>query len=380
MKKRFLLIVLLFIISLSLSSCSLLDDFLNQISVESYSGTTTKNSTDDDTDYPVITTTITSDDISISTSRVTGPTTSVTYINYTYTNSSIEGEHSYGYLDLNQYENKDALKSLYSNLYNKLLDFSHDYTDVSSSLINGTRVYQIIDTEFYAQYGLTEDEAFFVLKLVELDHPEFYFISNIVRISTKTVNDEPKEKTLYVDVAPDYHEGSIRQAYDININSFYNEIILLLEAEDNELTITRKVHDYILDNATYAYKTDGKTASEEANAHNIIGITSEGEGVCESYAELFTYILNKLGIMTLTVTGYGDNGETIEAHAWNYVRIDGTYYGFDLTWDDSTSSMDYFGFSSSNTDHIVTETVGIKEAKLEYLYVLPSLSDTDLVY
>ena len=40
------------------------------------------------------------------------------------------------------------------------------------------------------------------------------------------------------------------------------------------------------------------------------------------------------GIPTITVVGEGISDGRSEAHAWNYVYIDGKWYGLDATFDD----------------------------------------------
>ena len=40
------------------------------------------------------------------------------------------------------------------------------------------------------------------------------------------------------------------------------------------------------------------------------------------------------GIPTITVVGEGISDGRSEAHAWNYVYIDGNWYGLDATFDD----------------------------------------------
>ena len=391
LKKRFLLLLIISILCITLSSCSLLDDFFEAISVESYSGTKPPTTTagEDDTNSTTTSTTVpitdtdTTTSITSSVTTTKDDTTSATTTEYIYTyTTSIDEEYSYGYLDLERYENKDSLKALYNSLYSKLLEFSLSDRDLDGEVIDVEEEYLIFTNEFYSTYGLTEDEAFLVLKVLELDHPEFYFVDNLVRISTRTINDVVSEMSLFIYADDEYHNHEVRQEFDRNIQLFVNEALSDISEEDTERQKVRKVHDYIISHATYAFLEDGITPDDSANAHNIVGITSYGKGVCESYAELFTYILNKLGIKCLTVTGWGYADKSWEAHAWNYVRINGTYYAFDLTWNDSTSSMNYYGLSESNIkkDHSVTTAEGISNARLEYLYVLPTLSNINLIF
>lgn len=90
----------------------------------------------------------------------------------------------------------------------------------------------------------------------------------------------------------------------------------------------RIVHDYLVDTIEY-----DSTAGN--NIYNIYGALVSKRAVCEGYARTFKYVLDDLGIPCIIACGIGQNsaGET-EAHAWNYVQINGAWYAIDVTWDD----------------------------------------------
>ena len=91
----------------------------------------------------------------------------------------------------------------------------------------------------------------------------------------------------------------------------------------------KEVHNWLIDNIVY------DTDMTAQNQYSIVGALLEGQAVCEGYARSFKYILDGLGIPCVLVSGTGtnSNGET-ESHAWNYVQLDGKWYGVDVTWDD----------------------------------------------
>ena len=82
-------------------------------------------------------------------------------------------------------------------------------------------------------------------------------------------------------------------------------------------------HDYITSHTAY-----------DANYCNPYYVFKKGKGICMSYALAFQRILTEMKIPCIYVKG--DN------HAWNMVRIDGKWYGVDVTWDDSRGSYGYF--------------------------------------
>lgn len=64
----------------------------------------------------------------------------------------------------------------------------------------------------------------------------------------------------------------------------------------------------------------------------------QGSSVCAGYARAYQYLLQQLGIPCYYCTGYAG-----QDHAWNIVKVDGTYYNVDVTWDDTDpSTYDYY--------------------------------------
>ena len=65
------------------------------------------------------------------------------------------------------------------------------------------------------------------------------------------------------------------------------------------------------------------------NAHDMTGAILDGYAVCDGYANLFHYMANATGLLTLFEEGY-QIGSGLQ-HAWNLVKIDGTFYYTDCT-------------------------------------------------
>ena len=125
------------------------------------------------------------------------------------------------------------------------------------------------------------------------------------------------------------------------------------------------VHNYINYNSSYAGKN--LTALE---------IFNERHGVCEHYTLLYNTMLNKIGIKTLTIIGYGFENDTISAnentsgHAWTGALIDGKWKELDATWDlfEGISSAHIFkGFSKENIIYKGTNNKLKKSIKLQMI-------------
>lgn len=123
----------------------------------------------------------------------------------------------------------------------------------------------------------------------------------------------------------------------------YFDLINLQKATD-PYDVVRLVHDMICAKTDYSYipgsGSNPYIPDTNEPAHDIRGVMdpiSTGP-VCESYAESFTYIINRLGIAGLEAVtvvgtaGSGGNGGG-GGHAWNMVSVKGAWYFLDITWD-----------------------------------------------
>ena len=105
----------------------------------------------------------------------------------------------------------------------------------------------------------------------------------------------------------------------------------LLRTGMNEYERELALHDWLTSRCTYAHGAD---QNEEPMAFTIYGALVEGSAVCEGYARGMQYLLARTGIACSLVWGESEG----EGHMWNIVRIDGTWYHLDPTWNDSSDA------------------------------------------
>ena len=118
-----------------------------------------------------------------------------------------------------------------------------------------------------------------------------------------------------------------------------NDIIkTIIRSNMDDYSKVLAVHDYIINNATYdSENADKNTIPPEE--HDAYGVLVKGIGVCDSYTEAMKLLLDKAGVECITVIG--DEAEDSEdakddiGHAWNIVKIGGSYYHIDATWNDA---------------------------------------------
>ena len=88
------------------------------------------------------------------------------------------------------------------------------------------------------------------------------------------------------------------------------------------------IHDWIVKNTKY-----DMSLSKE-NRNNIYGLFIEKDVTCGGYANAFKYLMDQVGIDSIVVQGEASKDGNTEYHAWNYVKVDNTWYAIDCTWDD----------------------------------------------
>ena len=123
------------------------------------------------------------------------------------------------------------------------------------------------------------------------------------------------------------------------------------EAGESDFARALWLHDWLINHAeydlTYTY-------------YYPEGVLLRGTGVCQSYALAYELLLNAVGIDSLYITGEAGGG----GHAWNLVKLNGSWYHIDCTWDDpvgGTECHTYFALTDAEMrrDHVWTGENGL---------------------
>jgi len=115
----------------------------------------------------------------------------------------------------------------------------------------------------------------------------------------------------------------------------------------------KRIHDYLVRTVKYDLKT--KDTGDNDNAYSSYGALVEGKAVCNGYAQAMKLLCDLSGVQCEMISGTADG----ENHAWNLVKLSGSWYHVDVTWDDPAPDdptrifYHYFNVDDSfmNRDH-----------------------------
>lgn len=192
--------------------------------------------------------------------------------------------------------------------------------------------------------SLSVDEAAEVAQILQMQNPQFYFISDGI-LWGSDMNGNP---VLTLCAYGDFADGTVREAYTNQMKSTLDAWMAVINQQSSVVEREKKAHDLIVSKVDYNFgKYDQSCAS----------VFFEDYTVCAGYAEAFTLLCNGAGIETISVTS--------DTHEWNKVRLYGRWYAVDCTWDDEYDT--YYNYDYFNKSD-VTLAVGNWDHELEGIW------------
>ena len=203
-----------------------------------------------------------------------------------------------------------------------------------------------------------------------------------------TINTTTALSIHNVKISNGENNSYLKQEFQTNIN--LNEKLELLNKIKgqiksqlqgyNDYVKVKEVHNWLI--KAIEYDTNETTIEP----YSIYGALTQGKAVCEGYARSFKYIMDELEIPCVLVSGTATNSNGItEAHAWNYVLLNGDWYAIDVTWDDpiiigeGTVSEDtnYKYFLKGANTFLITHTPDgyLSQNSIEFKF--PTLNNND---
>ena len=197
----------------------------------------------------------------------------------------------------------------------------------------------------YAPYVQAAYDAF------DRDHPEVFWLSGNTKCSVAT-NARLNSKGGY-DYTITINFTAKRDDFDIRATDYQSQEAIQTTIETINTRVDALVSEVtekgIWDKLAYfneqLTKTNQYNTSSDLTSigHDCRECTSALEGrigtygpVCESYARAFKVLCDKVDIPCVLVDGQAKSSSSSsgEAHMWNYVKVAGSWYAVDVTWND----------------------------------------------
>ena len=169
--------------------------------------------------------------------------------------------------------------------------------------------------EFYLTSS-DSDVISYVYEAMLNDHPEFYWVKNREPKTTSY-----REGDDYCQFSPGYSytEEEISEI-EAAISSACREVNGMLPENATDYQKAEIVYTYIIDSTEY---------QESEHDQNIAGVFWKKEAVCAGYAAAAQFLMEKLGVPCIYVSGDARGSDL--GHAWNIVQLDGEYFYMDTT-------------------------------------------------
>lgn len=239
----------------------------------------------------------------------------------------------------------------YYNLLNKAQQ--NTYHAIKTGLVSLSPSFQIPRLE--------HKELADVYMMVRLDHPEiFYSVNFKYRFYPDSGNAEMIPEYLFEKKKVQEHQKAMKA----RVEKLVRPATKLSEVEK-----LLYIHDFICQNIHY-------DKLKKSYSHEIIGPLGQGVGVCEGIAKSVKIICDALGIWCMIALSENNPEKGIKyRHAWNIVKINGKYYHFDATFDNTLGSEELIRY-----DYFMLSDKQIFRDHEPVIWRTPSCDDTDHFY
>ncbi len=180
-----------------------------------------------------------------------------------------------------------------------------------------------------SSYSVTPSDLNTAFYAMDYENPQFFWLASGYSYSYRG--------SKVMSVSPNYARSKSEAASIApKLEAAAAAIISEANQQSSDFDRVLYIHDAIVDATTYTtlggeYKRD------------VDGPLVNGKALCEGYSKTFAYLAQSLGYDTICVSGKGNSGD----HMWNMIKLDGSWYYMDVTFDDPVSAVpmcshDYF--------------------------------------
>lgn len=225
------------------------------------------------------------------------------------------------------------------------LSGSADVAGVKKALVNAlTSGATTIDI---SKYNIPKSDISSIYQSVINSNPQLFYVRGSYSYSY-VPNTSNVAASIVVKVTPVYYcatskISAMKKSYEKRIS----QALTWIPAGASDAQAAKALHDWLYYNVTYNANVAAGKEPQDMIVHSSYGAMVNGDAVCQGYALAFLDLCKRADIPCAYVASTSMN------HAWNIVKLSGSYYHVDATWDDpvgsssTTPSTKYFLKSSA---------------------------------
>lgn len=197
--------------------------------------------------------------------------------------------------------------------------------------------------------NISIEELRVIYSCIRNDYPELFWVYNNCEVySTGDTATDCLPHYIYDKNSTIQMIGNIEQV---------KEALLSPIKDNSDYEKVMYVFDYIIDSTDYDMDSyndylAGNITENLERSCSIYGTLIGRKALCEGYSKTMQYLLNSMDIECLYITGVSEG----EGHAWNYIKLDGSYYGMDITWCDPKSDTEIKSYAYCLVDYDTLRT------------------------
>jgi|GEM_PF-1074051 len=220
---------------------------------------------------------------------------------------------------------------------------------VSNTSFNGvfvTKLQKSNNPTFDADLTKLKSDTIASFRAFELDHPEVFWLNGSVklRVLTVTMSGEQTsfifmtlvdDKGFTMRIAEYAAAGSIEAGIKQR-DAAVAAIIAQIPAGASDREKVVNLNKWFTLNNEYNRSADLSSIgfTPHRSLKSLTGNFGINGPVCDGYSRGFKTVCDRLGIPVVLETGMASIGSHSELHMWMSIKIDGTWYGTDTTWND----------------------------------------------
>lgn len=206
--------------------------------------------------------------------------------------------------------------------------------------------------------SVSDDRVDEITTMIEYENPQYFFHFSYAGHSS----DGKRMDYVYPVIIEEFRSGSTRAEAAYQVMDAAAEYLDAAKSGKSVLEKETIIRDKMIEELQYKYDENGDT--DWGNIYQTSASTFLfGSTVCAGYSKAFSMLMNALDIPTVCVTSL--------SHAWNEIRIDGTWYNVDVTWDDKDKNTGLDATSASRSaDHYFNISDATMRSRDGYSYYM----------